>query len=341
MFSHFQHPLLKLLPNYWVSDSMYWFLKGNTTAVFRYSALLFFTAGLLLAANYGVAASFYFKSYHIAQTVKLRREGKSGKEKLSVVNFFKPWKRYPVTAVMLRKETALFFRDVSHVAQLSVMSLLIILFVSSVSGRPHVLFLSLNPELQTVIYLVFFLFNSFLITSIALRFVYPLQSLEGETFWRLRSAPLDYRSIVYGRFIAYFILLVTIALGLAIFSHRRFHPFLLMYSSLIMFFVTLTVCALNYSFGMYFADYKEKNPVRIASSQGASTAFLVCLLYLGVVIGVMFVPLYEFFLATRNLNQSPTFSGFLLSGGGIIFLSLIVTGVCFRLTRRYAEVDLV
>jgi hypothetical protein len=49
--------------------------------------------------------------------------------------------------------------------------------------------------------------------------------------------------------------------------------------------------------GSFFANYKEKNPIRVASSQGASLTFLFTIIYLAFIVILLFVPINNYFTA--------------------------------------------
>jgi len=62
-------------------------------------------------------------------------------------------------------------------------------------------------------------------------------------------------------------------------------------------FVTITLVSLNFGMGAAYANYKEKNPIRVASSQGASLTFLFTIIYLVFLIVLLFAPLTNYFYA--------------------------------------------
>ena len=61
-----------------------------------------------------------------------------------------------------------------------------------------------------------------------------------------------------------------------------------MVSALINALIVPGIIFLNFGLGAYFADYREKNPIRIASSQGASITFMIVLLILVLLIAGTF-----------------------------------------------------
>jgi hypothetical protein len=88
-------------------------------------------------------------------------------------------------------------------------------------------------------------------------------------------------------------------------------------------FMALALTSINLSAGAYFSVYSEKNPIRIASSQGATLTFLVSLLYLAMVAFMLFIPLYRYFevLILKGIS-SPGWLTVAVSGIGVISVCL-------------------
>jgi ABC-2 type transport system permease protein len=165
---------------------------------------------------------------------------------------------------------------------LLLMMVLLLIFLISMSSLELKL---TQPLLQAVSFLVVFLFNGFLIASIALRFVFPSVSLEGETFWVLRTSPYSAKDLYWHKFAFSFLVLLALAefLSVASVGMLRRDPQLLVCASVSTGFIALALTSLNLGAGSYFASYKERNPIRVASSQGASVTFLISMVYLTIV----------------------------------------------------------
>jgi hypothetical protein len=127
---------------------------------------------------------------------------------------------------------------------------------------------------------------------------------------------------------------------LAVFSHTMFAVSLKLFSAIVTFMITVTVVSVNYGFGTYFANFSEKNPIRIASSQGASTSFLVCLFYLGFIIAVLFIPLSQYFIFTQNLKIPLPLSFFTISLELIALLSFVLIILTYFLGLREVSKDI-
>lgn len=340
LFQQFNGLALKLLPNYWVTCSLYWFVQGKFMLSFGFAGLLILVAAAFLLFSYLLAARVYYKTYVMSSELQARRKSKTQLRIPALVSFEKQMSRLPAVEMIFRKEAALFMRDPVQVIHLLFMFFLMLLFLFGLRERPNDMFHSLNPSTQSIIYLSLQLFDLFLITSLCLRFVFPHMSLEGESYWKLRSAPVHLRHFFRWRFIAYFCILLIVGEILNYFSNKRFSTDLLSFGMIVTFLVTWTVAAINYALGCYYANYREKNAIRLSSSQGASAAFLLCLLYLGIVIGLIFPVVYSYFLLTQNQHLNPGFRWFMPALFKVIPLSLLLILASYRLTMKEVTGDL-
>jgi hypothetical protein len=115
------------------------------------------------------------------------------------------------------------------------------------------------------------------------------------------SAPLNLKKPYFIKFVLGLLLVLIPASLVAIFSNTPFvrmserRPLLMYFGIYNAFWVTLTLVSLNLGLGGYFANFKEKNPIRIASSQGATLTFLMSLVYLMALVSIIIIPLTEYF----------------------------------------------
>jgi ABC-2 type transport system permease protein len=206
--------------------------------------------------------------------------------------------------VLLRRDFWAFVREPSQWLHLLLMVLLLMVFLVSMQSLEVKL---INPFMQAVSFLVVFLFNGFMIAAVCLRFVFPAVSLEGQAFWAVRSAPVPVSRLYWHKFAAAFLLVVVVAELLALVSTAmvRDSQFIRGVAGVLTFFVALALTSLNLASGAAFATYGEKNPIRIASSQGASLTFLASMVYLSFVVAVLVIPLQGYFenLVIRGVAQ--------------------------------------
>jgi ABC-2 type transport system permease protein len=176
-----------------------------------------------------------------------------------------------------------------------------------------------------VSYLVIFLFNGFLIASVTLRFVFPAISLEGDAFWCVRAAPIALRKVYWHKFLGAFVPVLLIAEILAVVSATMLRSglVLVIMAAACSGFIAFALTSVNLGAGAYFASFREKNPIRIASSQGASLTFLGSMVYLGCIVLVLMVPVRRYF-ETLILHGGAPMSWLLLPIGVVGALSIMV-----------------
>ena len=296
-FGFLESPAIKLLPNHWVADSLFWMSSGKLIAAGWSIYLLVTTSILLLFFSLFLAAKWFYKSWIVFLKLSGELSLKKKKFKKVIFSFEKNSSLKPNREALVKREMILFFREPSQWIHFLVMSFLITIFILSISNIDVMLLNTYNIYFKTLIYLIMYLFNVFLIASMSLRFIFPLVSLEGETIWKIRSAPLNYRKVMLTRLFMYFFVIFIIGQLLNFVSNYQFSFMLTAVSQLNTAFVTVTLTSLNFGMGSAYANYKEKNPIRVASSQGASLTFLFTIIYLVFLVVLLFAPLSNYFFA--------------------------------------------
>ncbi len=324
------------LPNHWFAEALFWYSKSNFMISIQYALLINLVFISLMIVAILIGSKLYYKSFQITLELKSKKEIQKTYKKIfpssdRLLDFRKDSIFDLQTEVLLKKEFHQFFRDPSQWMHLGVIVFLILIFILSIA---RVDLLTTLPFLKTVTYLSVFIFNSFLISSITLRFIYPVLSLEAHSFWKIKSSPVEFDKILKVKFIPIFVITLLIAEGLNYFSHLSISipSILKFYSSINIFSVTLTLSSLNLIFGSYFVTFNEKNPVKIASSQGATIAFLFNILYLIFLVVILFYPIHNVFnLSYTNSNHSSklfqTSSLILFTVGIFLFVFAFKSGI--------------
>jgi ABC-2 type transport system permease protein len=292
-FSQFDPGFVAYLPNHWFANSLYFFVRGDTvTAISYVLVLVLATFGSLLLC-FLAALRLYYPTWVNAGQLLFRKPSLAS-TRPRFLAFQTPSFLDSQIEVLLKKEFWQFFREPSQWLHLLIVFFLIVVFVTSI--------VTLNlkmtiPFLQTVSYLIVMTFNGFLIASVALRFIFPAISLEGQAFWSIRSAPIDLRKVYWLKFLIGLVFVLAVAESLSFLSNyplRQHSPLLLgtLGGSLAL---SIGLVALNLGAGAYFADYREKNAIRVASSQGASLTFLLNIGFLMVPVLLLFIPIHRYF----------------------------------------------
>lgn len=285
--------VLKILPNNWLSQTAYWTLRGDSSKVLFFTMLQLGLAIFLFSLAYHLGKKYYFHTWLVNH--KLTAELNSKRKKLSP--FFNSAITLTTTQLrtIMRKDSLTFLREPSQMLHSLVLIFLLLIFVVSVSG---IKFVGLgNFYLQTMIYLAILIFNLLLITTLSLRFIFPLISLEGQTFWKLKSAPVSISKYIFSKLYSPALIVLFISVVLSFFSNYKFGIVLITFSLLVTVFATITIVSINFGMGGLFANYKEKNPIRVSSSQGASLTFLISILYMLFLVVLLFKPFSDLFLS--------------------------------------------
>lgn len=286
-------PFAKFLPNHWVAEFLYWSISGNISRALPYLALLIFSTLGLISLAALMAREYYYPGWLAVADMQAKNAGGNERGR-GVLGLGTAGWLSPRLDVLIRRDFTLFFRDPSQWLHLLLMIVLLAMFLVSVST------LNLrfeHPVMQTNALLAVFLFNGFLVASIALRFVFPAISLEGETFWAVRSSPMVLRNLFWYKVLTALAVVLILAEIITMSSVHMFvrNGDVTLVAGGLMFFVVLALVSFNLAAGGYFAVYREKNPMRIASSQGASLTFLGSMIYLTMVAAVLVLPFNRYF----------------------------------------------
>ncbi len=290
----------KYLPSHWVSEFMLFMARGELAQGLPFAGILLGVTAAAFVLSLLIAYRFYYRSWLITFNMQATENSPRTYGSLKWFDFRKPSRFAPQLEVLLKKEFFQFFREPSQWIHLVVLLVLIVVFVSSLRGLRFAIRFA---ELQLATYLVLFAFSAFLSSSLALRFVFPMISLEGKPFWAILSSPLPVKQVYTLKLLLGFALIAVPAAFVATFMNlpfRRLSPdavYLLWFGLHASLWVSLAMVSLNLGLGGYFANFQEKNPIRVASSQGATLTFLVSLLYLVALVVIVVVPLSRFFEA--------------------------------------------
>jgi ABC-2 type transport system permease protein len=320
-FGQLDPPVSNYLPNFWISQILFFYATGKESAVVGYCALLILSSGAAFIALVLAGDKLFYSTWITSLTFKsfsIKKFEFTG----TLFSFEKRSRFSPQTESILKKEYWQFLREPSQWIHLIVMLFLVFTFLSSVTSMDFGL---QDPKLRTAVFLVVYIFDAFLITSIALRFAFPMMSLEGDTYWTIRSSPLRASKVYWTKFAIVLVPLAFAGLALAVLSnvpYIRLSP-LPQVTTGGMVFIAFALVSLNFGLGSYFVNYDEKNPIRIASSQGATLTFLLSIVFLVVLVSVFFFPILAVF--NSIYYEIPKKNSLLYYALGVIgFLSAVV-----------------
>jgi ABC-2 type transport system permease protein len=180
-FGFLEHPFVKLLPNNWISEALFWISSGKILAAGWFIYLLVISSLLIFLLSLFLAKKWYYRTWLVSLDLAADFAIKKNNKK-KIFAFENSTYFAPQEEAFLKREFILFFREPSQWTHLAVMLFLITIFVSSIGSIDAMILKAYNVYLKTLVYLVIYLFNVFLIASLSLRFVFQL------SVWRVKQS---------------------------------------------------------------------------------------------------------------------------------------------------------
>jgi ABC-2 type transport system permease protein len=166
----------------------------------------------------------------------------------------------------------------------------------------------------------------FVIAAVAVRFVFPALSLEGKTFWVLKSAPVPLRRLWWSKF--WVGLLPLLFLGELLVGVTNYFlnvsTFMMVLSAVTLFFLTFGIVALGMAIGVAYPNFTAEHSAKIAAGFGGVLYMVLCISFIGVVVVLEAWPVYVLLMSKlRGLPLSATmWSGILVSFALALSLAL-------------------
>jgi ABC-2 type transport system permease protein len=238
---------------------------------------------------------------------------------------------------LVLKELRLFFRDTTQWSQLILLAVLVVVYVFNIKFLPlkgeGITFFLLNvvPFLNLVL-------AGFVLASVAARFIFPGVSLEGRTWWLLRSSPMSMGDLLWSKFwvgTAPLILLAVTIVGVTDYL-LAVAPFMFTVSVLTIIGMTFAVSGLAVGFGTAFPQFETENAAQIPTSFGGLLFMMSSIAVIGGVVILEARPVYSYL---RQQTFGDPYSAWELGlGFGLAaLLCIAATVIPMRLARTRLE----
>jgi ABC-2 type transport system permease protein len=315
------------LPSAWAKEAFWSFLKGAPLSALLPLAVLWSSAWLVFMGNLLLGQQFFFRSYSRAQEGPYKG--------VQIVNRFDAWvwrilPTSPGLRGMVLKDLKTFYRDKTQWSQLFILLVLIVIYVYNFSVLP--LHKSPLPTLYLKNMIAFLNLGlaGFVLSSVAVRFVFPTVSAEGYAFWMIRSSPLALKSFLRYKFVFYFIPLLILSEILIVFTNRQLEVSWAMHwiSSLTMVSLDFGLVGLAIGLGAIYPHYGSENLGQMATGFGGFLYMIVSLTLIGITIGLEAGPVYRLLMADLKSTSLTTLDQWWMIGsfGGVLFFH-IFTGL--------------
>jgi ABC-2 type transport system permease protein len=295
-------------PNFWLVEGLRSLDLHQYWGFLLYSSALVTTAAFFMVIAFSMGMKLFFPAWLVSLEERPGR-GASRVRSSRVFEAIAPARSQMLS--LFGKDALVFVRDPSQWAQLFLILALLSVYFFNLRYVP------LDIEIEkwrTIVAMMNLGFSGFILATLAVRFIYPSLSMEGDAFWVIGTAPISLETLFREKFWSALLTLFIIAEPVAVLSGLLLHldGFYLVMTVGGIFLMSAALSCIAVGFGAAFPVFNEPDPSRIASSPGGILTIVVSLAYVGVMTGLIALPLY-------------LYTGYLVSGG---IYPLLPIGVC-------------
>jgi ABC-2 type transport system permease protein len=269
-------------PTTWAARTLVPLLRGQPGAPWFNLALLASTAAMLAAVSATLVEHVYLKAWSKAQVGRVRA-GESER----------PLGRWlgrlatplpPLARLLVVKDVTVFIRDASQWSQLLLLAAVVAIYVYNFRALPIDGDSFLAERMRSIAIVLNLGLGAFVTTAVAVRFVFPMVSLEGRSWWILRTAPVPLRRIWQTKFWMGFVPLAVFATALVVLTNRILSvpPLPATIIAALLIGLVAAIVAMGLAFGAVHPKLDTGNAAQIATGFGA-------IVYMAAALGLTFV----------------------------------------------------
>jgi ABC-2 type transport system permease protein len=275
-FATLQSPITPLLPSFWAGEALFAGLQNGSD--WMHIAALWSTAAAAV-----VAVSWAFERWHFAGFSKAQEARKAR---------FTQWRALdrvvallpmsPVRRHLLIKDLKVFLRDVSQWSQLLLLLALMLVYLYNF----RVLDLDRIPYMSSTLKNVYAFLNlamaGFVMSTVAVRFVFPAVSAEGAAFWIIRTAPISLKDFLWSKFWTGLVPVLILTEILIVVGNELLgvDPFLRRMSAVAIVFMAFALVGLACGLGARYPRFAADNPSQVAGSYGGIAFMILAVLFI-------------------------------------------------------------
>ena len=277
-FATLQSPVTPLLPSFWAGESLFTALQGRLD--WLHLGALWTTAFACLVMARSAYGRYYFRGWSKAQEARKARFTRL--RSVEVLSRTLPLRS--TTRHLLIKDLKVFLRDTSQWSQLLLLMALVLVYLYNF----RVLDLERLPYMSGLVKNAYAFVNlgmaGFVLSAVAVRFVFPAVSAEGAAFWIIRSSPIRMRDFLWSKFWTALVPLALLTVVLTVVSNEFLgvERFLKVLTALAILVMTFALVGLAAGMGARFPRFSAENTTQVAGSYGG-IAFMVLALLLIIV----------------------------------------------------------
>jgi ABC-2 type transport system permease protein len=321
-------PASPFLPSQWVTDVLSVFLFQNQGDDPAFSFACLWSTALAFVVMLGWCfRRIFFGAWSKAQEAKSIRAKRwifFNRLLNAVLSQLTP----PLRAIV-DKDIRSFLRDTAQWSQLFILLAIIVIYLYNFSVLP----LAKSPiptrQLQNILAFLNLGLAGFVITAVAVRFAFPAISLEGESFWIIKSSPVGLRGLILCKFWLNCVLLSVLAEVLIICSNilLEIDRFMMFISAGTILLMTFSITSLGIGIGAAFPRFRYENIAQIPTGFGGLVFMMLAMIYCILIVIVEALPL-EMYLTAAAAGKSLRPVQWIISAGCLVFNCLLSIAAC-------------
>lgn len=285
-------------------------------------ALLVLTGISLVVIGGWLAESIYRECWSKAQEGRRARISRSGPFSITIDALALPFPRSMRSMVV--KDIKTFFRDTTQWSQLFLLAAIMVVYVFNFRFLPLTRLPVNQFKLVNYVSFVNLALAAFVVSAVAVRFVFPAVSLEGHAYWLIRTSPLRPGPYLWSKFLTSAAPLLFLSEALLVVTNHliKVSPFMMWLSSASIFVMTFGIAGMGVGMGALYPRFHVENAAQISVSYGGVMYMVLAMSFIAVAVVLLVTPTSAIFIA--QLRGEPL-GGFLW--GALIVAFVMVTAL--------------
>ncbi|OGR61831.1 MAG: hypothetical protein A2X31_01460 [Elusimicrobia bacterium GWB2_63_22] len=276
--NYLQSPTAPYMPSWWVTKAMVAYSAGHWGAFAYAGGVLCGSVAALYGLIWFLSGRLYMRGFSGAQGAA-RFKGRRDllpEQRLAA--------RYPAlreSLTMYWKDRLMLLRDARYWSQIILIGALIAVYLFSIRQLPLD-----TPDLKSLVSFLNVGVAGFVMAAIGLRFTFPAVSLEGNSYWLLRSSPVTVASVMREKLLVS--LVPSVLVGFLLISVSNYmlgaDLFISVLSTLTIVLAAVVITVMGIGFGALFPDFNVENIHQLESSYGGFLYMACAMGYLSLLV---------------------------------------------------------
>jgi len=316
---YLQSPTAPYMPSWWVTKAMVAYSAGHWGDFAVSAGVLTAAALLLYALIYFMSGRLYMRGFSGAQSSPRFRGNRRTLPEQRLAAAFPALRAY---FTLYWKDRLMLLRDARYWSQIILIAALIAVYLFSIRQLPLD-----TADLKSLISFLNVGVAGFVMAAIGLRFTFPAVSLEGNSYWLLKSAPVTTASVLREKLTVSLLPSLLVGFILITISNRLLNAdlFISVLSTFTILVAAVVITVMGIGFGAIFPDFNVENIHQLESSYGGFLYMAASMGYLALLVGAEAWPVQMHF--AERLGRAHAWDMRALVFCAAVFLALNITAL--------------